>query len=259
MLSKKSKRRIKTIIIKLGLWNTLKLLRGNDRGEPLNKNLLIEGKNFYAEFIKRDNLVFDVGANYGNRVEIFVALGAKVVAVEPQQKCVKFLKNKYGNSIFIENVGLGSKNEKKLFYEADNSVFSTFSNTYIQKVEKTRHKTSIWKAANHVQILTLDELIVKYGIPEFIKIDVEGFEVEVLNGLNNNTSVISFEYNVPELTEELLKCVERLHEIGYTKFSYSKEESMQWAKIWNSYEEFLAVISEDEFLNSGFGDIYVKN
>ena len=96
MLSKKSKKKIKKVIIKLRIWDILKWIRGNDRGEPLNKNLLIDGKAFYGDFIKTGNLVFDVGANYGNRVEIFVALGAKVVAIEPQLKCVKFLKKKYG-------------------------------------------------------------------------------------------------------------------------------------------------------------------
>ena len=259
MISKNNKKKIKAVIIKLGIWNILKLIRGNDRGEPCNKNLLIDGKAFYGDFIKTGNLVFDVGANYGNRVEIFVALGAKVVAIEPQLKCVKFLKKKYGNSIFIENVGLGSKNEMKIFYKADNSVFSTFSNSYIEKVEKTRHKTSIWKKSQPIQILTLNELIIKYGIPDFIKIDVEGFEFEVLGGLSNNKSVISFEYCVPELIDELLKCIERLHSIGYDKFSYSEEETMKLSCKWNSYEEFLKIVSAKDFLNSGFGDVYVKS
>jgi FkbM family methyltransferase len=258
MLSKNNKKTIKVVLIKLGIWNLLKMMRGNDKGEPLNKNLLVDGKIFYGDFIKSGDLVFDVGANFGNRVEIFVALDAKVVAIEPQFKCVRFLKNRYGNSIFIENVGLGSKNETKLFYEADNSVFSTFSSSYIEKVERTRHKTSIWKESDYIQVVTLDELIVKYGNPDFIKIDVEGYELEVLQGLNDNKSVISFEYNVPELTDELFKCIERLNKIGYAKFSYSVEESMKLSDKWYSYKDFLNIISSKDFLNTTFGDIYVK-
>ena len=48
------------------------------------------GLNFYSELIKKDDLCFDIGANYGNRSEVFIKLGAKVVAFEPQPKPLNF-------------------------------------------------------------------------------------------------------------------------------------------------------------------------
>lgn len=44
--------------------------------------------NFYSKFIKADDLVFDIGANIGTRVKIFLKLGANVVAFEPQPDCI---------------------------------------------------------------------------------------------------------------------------------------------------------------------------
>lgn len=143
MISKKSKKRIKTVLMQVGLWNFVKAIKGSDKGNPLNKDFMEVGVAFYKAFVKPNDLVFDVGANYGNRVALFLSLEAKVVAIEPQQKCVAYLKNKF-KSIEIEAVGLGAKRELKTFYEADHSVLSTFSDSYIEKVKDTRHKTSIW-------------------------------------------------------------------------------------------------------------------
>ncbi|MGZ5486530.1 MAG: FkbM family methyltransferase, partial [Nitrososphaeraceae archaeon] len=53
---------------------------------------------FYSRFIKKDDLCFDIGANFGRRTEIFLKLGARVVAVEPQDTCMKELQKKYGNN-----------------------------------------------------------------------------------------------------------------------------------------------------------------
>lgn len=258
MLNKKTKRIIKNILIQIKLWGFIKKLTNKDKGSPLNKNLLNEGTVFYNQFIKENDLVFDVGANFGNRVEIFIALKANVIAVEPQKKCVDYLNKKYGNLIKIENLGLGSKNEKKQFFEADNSVLSTFSDAYIEKVKNTRHKTSIWRKSKIIQIITMDELIKKYGSPKFIKIDVEGFEYEVLKGLTQTSGIVSFEYNVPELKTELIRCIERLSEIGYELFTFSVGESMKMESKWYNFDEFVKLVSEEAFLKTTFGDVYAK-
>lgn len=258
MLSKPNKKRIKSVLIQLRLWSLIKYILKKDIAKPVSQNLFEEGLKFYSQFIKQGDLVFDVGANFGNRVEIFIALGAKVVAIEPQKKCVKYLNEKYGNKIHIENVGLGSKNEQKVFYEADNSVLSTFSDSYIDKVQNTRHKTTIWKESNVLSIITLDELIKKYGNPKFIKIDVEGYEFEVISGLTQKSGVISFEYNVPELLEEVKMCVNKLSSIGYDSFAYSIGESMVINKQWESYDRFKNTIATDDFRYTTFGDIYAN-
>ncbi len=254
---KKLLRLIKKILIELRVWELYKKVFGKDKGNPLNQNLLKEGSVFYENFIKSGDLVFDVGANYGNRVEVFLNLKANIVAVEPQQKCVNYLRKAYQN-INIEQVGLGEKEEVKLFYEADNSVLSTFSDSYIEKVKNTRHKTSVWKKSKKIQITTLDNLIKKYGNPVFIKIDVEGYEYEVLKGLTRKSGVVSFEYNIPELKDELINCLDLLRNANYNQFNFSLGESMKFGQEWKNYEDFRNGISSGEFKMSNFGDIYAR-
>lgn len=257
MISKNSKKRIKSVLMKFGLWNFVKAIKGSDKGNPLNKNFKEVGGAFYKAFVQPNDLVFDVGANYGNRVALFLSLEAKVVAIEPQQKCVAYLKNKFKN-VEIEAVGLGAKRELKIFYEADHSVLSTFSDSYIEKVKDTRHKTSIWTKKEEIQIVTLDELILKHGQPSFIKIDVEGYEYTVLEGLSQKTGTISFEYNVPEMADTVIKCLDKLQNLGYNSFNYAIGESMVFKNNWVSYIEFMAIVQQDAFLQTSFGDIYAK-
>jgi 16S rRNA A1518/A1519 N6-dimethyltransferase RsmA/KsgA/DIM1 with predicted DNA glycosylase/AP lyase activity len=51
---------------------------------------------FYRQFIKPNDLVFDVGANIGNYTAIFLALGARVLAIEPQAECMAQLRARFG-------------------------------------------------------------------------------------------------------------------------------------------------------------------
>jgi len=57
--------------------------------------------NFYSQFITKDSLVFGVGTNIGNRVKIFLKLGANVVAIEPQEECIKVLQSSFGNILYV--------------------------------------------------------------------------------------------------------------------------------------------------------------
>lgn len=258
---KKMKRTIKVILANIGIWEPVSSIIRGPRISYLIKDGYKKGLGFYMQFVKPGDLVFDVGANYGNRVSIFLDLGCKVVAIEPQGKCTSFLQKNFKDhkdQIQIEKIGLGSKEEERILYISDNSVLSSFSKEYIEKVKDSRHKTSIWHKTEKVQISTLDNLIKKYGTPKFCKIDVEGFELEVLNGLSSPITFISFEYNVPEFTQNLLACLERISSIGDFEYSYSIGESMELNSNWIDFYNFRKTINSKIFQNSRFGDIYAK-
>ena len=59
---------------------------------------------FYSQFISNNDVVFDVGANIGNRSKIFLKLNASVIAVEPQDECIKYLQSTFGNNKNIKIV-----------------------------------------------------------------------------------------------------------------------------------------------------------
>jgi FkbM family methyltransferase len=215
---------------------------------------------FYRQFISPNDLVFDVGANVGNRVASFLECGASVVAVEPQPSCVAVLKEKFGDKIIIENYGLGHEAGRLMMKVATDSTVSSFNQDYINST-KQRFKYTEWVDEITVEVTTMDELIAKHGLPKFVKIDVEGFELEVLRGLHRKVPYLSIEYCVPEMHHQLIDCISYLSEIcPEGAFNYSIGESMSWAlPSWIDYNSFLHHISTEQFIKSSFGDVYFKS
>lgn len=216
-------------------------------------------RKFYSSFIKKHDLCFDVGANSGNRISPLLKIGAKVLAIEPQEQCVSILKQKFGKKINIVSKGLGEKNEIRNFFISENSVLSTFSDDFISKTENDRFSDNTWNEGVKIEITTLDNLINDYGIPHFIKIDVEGFEFSVLKGLNTPVNWISFEFIFPELTQNATSCILRLIELSSSYlFNYSEGESMDFVlEDWVSADVMLQNIKQNGNSNS-WGDIYAK-
>ena len=68
-----------------------------------------------------------------------------------------------------------------------------------------------------VRTITLDEMVEKYGTPDMIKIDVEGYEYEVLQGLSAKQKKICFEWHEEE-EDTLYKIVEHLQNLGYSQY-----------------------------------------
>ncbi len=219
-------------------------------------------KKFYSSFISENDWVFDVGANYGNRTKAFLELKANVVAVEPQESCYKFLKLMFGKKIHLVTKGLGSKEETRKFFIADSSTVSTFSEDFIKAVkESNRFGDNDWNKTTEVEMTTLDNLIQKYGVPAFIKIDVEGFENEVLSGLSKKIKALSFEYCVPEQLEQALNCLKKLAVSNpEMKYNFSVGESLNLElKDWLDVNEIIKLVNSQKFVQTAFGDIYGKN
>ncbi len=218
-------------------------------------------KIFYGQFLKSGELCFDVGANVGNRIEPLLQLGARVIAVEPQKKCYEILKKKFGDRITIVTKGLSDKEEVKEFYISDATTISSFSKEWIDKVKETRFKYYAWNKTEKIEMTTLDNLIEQYGLPSFIKIDVEGYELEVLGGLSKKVNYISFEYTVPEQTDKAIACLQKLIAINPDlKGNFSIGESMRLEKQrWMNAQEMLTFINSEEFIKTEFGDIYIEN
>lgn len=215
---------------------------------------------FYSGLVKPGDLCFDVGANVGNRVKSLLAIGARVVAIEPNLECVEILKKEFGSRIQMVPKGLGESNGEKVFYSSDSSTISSFSLEWIDSVKRGRFKDYHWDAGRQVSITTLDQLIEKYGKPTFVKIDVEGYELNVLKGLSQPIDLISFEYTVPELTNRVLDHIRQLESIDeHYQFNYCIGERMQFElNTWVCAADFSKFVMSDEFIGSGFGDIYEK-
>lgn len=229
-------------------------------GDKAAKAEALARSKFYSAFVNSGDICFDVGANIGNRVLPLLMIGAKVIAVEPQADCQEILKQKFGKKITIVGKGLGEKESVKKFYVSNGSVLSSFSEEWINSVKESRFNEYSWDEPIELEMTTADKLIEAYGVPSFIKIDVEGYESEVLKGLTHPVKMISFEYTVPEQTEKAIQCIDQiLKHHSNIECNYSEGESMQWnMEKWLSADDMKNFIASEDFINTAFGDIYVR-
>lgn len=162
---------------------------------------------FYRPLLREKGLCFDVGANLGQRSEIFRKLGCRIVLVEPNPKCKEtldflFMKD-HEIEIVQKAVGAASGQLKFYTHEAD-ATGSALPDWDVKVYGRDRGLTE-----QLVPVTTLDALIDQYGRPDFVKIDVEGFEFEVLNGLSQSLDLVSFEFHADDMIKTLT-CLEML-------------------------------------------------
>lgn len=176
---------------------------------------------FYKSFLQSCDLMFDIGAYDGHKTEAFLKIAKKVVTCEPDEESFKILHTRFRNRrtrVFLENKAIGeTKGEKKLLIHHPGSAFNTLSKKWKDTLEKDnveKWNEKIWfSEEKKVQCVTLDSLIEKYGNPGFIKIDVEGYEENVLKGLSQPIQFLSFEGLYPEGLPEILNCITRIEEL----------------------------------------------
>jgi FkbM family methyltransferase len=182
----------------------------------------------YSQFVRADDLVFDVGSHVGDRVAAFRRLGARVIGIEPQPALVKILRLLYGRdpSVIIEAIAVGrSEGEIPLKLNLDNPTVSTASDEFVQAAHGAPGwEGQAWAKTIQVPMTTLDRLIARHGEPRFIKIDVEGLEADVLGGLSKPVAALSFEFTTIQ-TEIGRACVERCATLGYRRFNAALGES----------------------------------
>jgi FkbM family methyltransferase len=214
----------------------------------------------YGGFVRRGDLVFDIGAHVGDRVASFRRLGARVVAVEPQPAMVWVLRLFYGRGadVAIEAAAVGGEaGHTSMMINTDNPTVSTASSAFVSAArDAPGWENQHWQKSVPVPVTTLDALIGKHGTPCFIKIDVEGFEEEALKGLSRPVKALSFEFTTIQ-REIAIACISRCIVLGYARFNAALGESQSFVNVdWVGGEEiadWLAALPH--VANSG--DIYV--
>jgi FkbM family methyltransferase len=201
-------------------------------------------RSFYAQFVSPGDLVFDVGANDGDRTRVFRSLGARVVSAEPQPACVERLQSTFGDDPEVAIVGkaLAASEGTAELMQNEAAVLSSMSPDFIAATEQSGRfaQWSKWSGSITVETTTLDKLIEQHGVPRFCKVDVEGFELEVLRGLSRAVPVLSIEYTA-ETYEKSVAAVEHLSSLGLSRFAFAAAETFRfWPQGWASADEVTA-------------------
>ena len=177
-----------------------------------NKNLII--KFLKSKVLNRKIIVLDVGAHKGETLELFLKNFEieKIFCFEPHKRIFEKLKYKINNNnytnVSIFNYGLGDKIETKklkIFSDTSSSTFSQIddtSNYYLRKKKIFNLFPDKFNLESiNAELSTLSEFMKKFNVKkiDILKIDTEGFEYNILNGLENyqfkNIDLIYFEHH----------------------------------------------------------------
>lgn len=167
-------------------------------------------------------IIFDIGSNVGNFTDACLAnyVDCEIVLVEPNNELIDFLKSKYSNLKnlhFVNKVVSEKSGELIDFYISNTDTISTASKDWI----KNSRFSGNYNLSKVIQkeTINLDGLIDIYGHPLVIKIDVEGYEYEVIKGLSKKQNELCFEWT-EEQFEKVNQTCNALKKIGYTNFGY---------------------------------------
>ena len=156
-------------------------------------------------------VVFDLGMNEGQDTEYYLQSGYRVIAVEANKRLAQSNAVKYARAISesrltILNVGIAEKEGMMDFWVCDDkSEWSSFDRT-MAATNSCRHH------AESVEVWTYARLQAEYGVPHYLKIDIEGKEHACLDQIGSRLpQYISLEaYSESDLT--------KLAELGYRQF-----------------------------------------
>jgi FkbM family methyltransferase len=201
----------KKLVLATGLFPVARAIRrklgGSARAE-VDRDVAL-----YSPFIEPGSLVFDVGVNLAQKAVAFSKCGARVVGVEPNPLCIPTIEYEMrGRAFSLVAMALGAEPARMML-----NIVGT---------ESTASLRPDWEALNdhgppvqvEVEVTTLDALIAEHGHPHFCKIDVEGFELEVLKGLSQPIKTVTFEYHAVE-RDRMEDCLVRLNELAPIKLN----------------------------------------
>ncbi len=215
-------------------WFPIRINKGISKGNFLfgdffynrRSSKLTEEEEFFMSLDLENKTILEVGAFIGIYTLFFSKVAKKVIAIEPNPISFRFLKlnmliNRRKNVIPL-NIGIGSSEEILDFYV---SYTSPARSTFVDR-KKRLEKLGIYKKVK-IPVSSVDSLMEKLNERQldFVKIDVEGFEYDVLQGMKR--TLIKFKpiiyLEIHGLDEQEAKRNFKLVESFASKFNYTMQ------------------------------------
>jgi FkbM family methyltransferase len=218
-------------------------------------------KHFYRSLLPIDALVFDVGAHVGSRSHTIVSIGGRCIAIEPQPLFARWLAWLFRHNPRVELVvaAVGAHpGQASLRISSRHPTVSTLSSDWIGQVKHAAGFERVaWDTRVDVPVTTVDLLIERYGQPDFLKIDVEGFEAEILAGCSKSIALVAVEY-LPAALNVLWQCIDRLEALGEVEYNFVTGETHRFVlEQWVPAEQIRGLI--EQAASSGrSGDLYAR-
>ena len=218
-------------------------------------------RQLYQTFLHSGALAFDVGAHVGNRTRALAALGCRVIALEPQPDVASILRRMFSRQPLVTVVEAAVTDRAgriALAVSDRHPTVTTSAETWRRaRAKEQGFEGVMWDRQVDVEATTLDALIARFGVPAFVKIDVEGAEDAVIAGLSSAVPVLSFEY-LPGALDEVAAVIDRLTGLGDYRFNWSPGETYRMAAdAWCDGPALVAALRQPAN-QRGSGDVYAR-
>lgn len=211
------------------------------------------------------SLLFDIGANRGDAVVAGLARGFKVVALEAAPKIYTDLENNFKDNPNVRTLKLAVASrdfDTVEFYECIEDGLSTLNRDWLTSDTLPYHGKQFWTVP--VKTITIDTLVKVYGVPDLMKIDVEGAEWEVFRGMTKKYGSLTFEWTDVTLDEHIEQLL-YLADLGYTEFApqfieHHLQEPTRWFSI-HFASHLKTIINEDsrEWISGGWQRSHLRS
>lgn len=184
-------------------------------------------------------LLFDVGSNRGDAVVAGLNLGFnKIIALEPAPRMFKTLVSNflYDPRVVPLKFAVSDVDNAQIeFFEADEDGLSTMNIDWLTS-DDMPYKGKSFRTISATTI-TIDSLVKLYGVPDLMKIDVEGAEWSVFRGMTKKYGMLTFEWTDVTIEEHCAQ-LQYLESLGYTEVAPQfivahLEEPAKWYPIRN--------------------------
>jgi FkbM family methyltransferase len=171
-----------------------------------------------------ENLIFDVGLNIGQDTAFYLAQGYRVIAVEADPVLAEAAHKRFERQIEegrleIVNVGVAERDGFADFWICEEKPeFNSFHRAIAAR-DSYAHKCI------QIPVMRFSKIVERYGVPYFLKIDIEGNDMLCLDGLSSSSlpKYLSLESECPmdeqsASVEDGLRVLQKLNNLGYRKF-----------------------------------------